>query len=429
MDMDFQDMYDYLLSPEHTAILRVEFAKEQKDTSTKFPAALKDVDFKKAFLMAHTLKGSAGLINEMELVKLATDAESKLKKGLPPDEVTMELLYKELARVLTDIENEDPPRDDCFCNVPKVIDIDDPDERACILIIDDSKTERCALNMMLASRYDIILAHDGEEGKEIAHQNKIDLILLDLKMPGISGFDVLYDLKKAEETSNIPVIIITGSDSTDDEVRGLSLGAADFMRKPLADAIVRLRVNLHLQLRAHIQKIEKLSLIDGLTGINNRRSFDRIMKYEWNRAQRKNEYLGMLLLDIDRFKQFNDNHGHLNGDNCLKIVAKVMTESIVRGSDYVFRWGGEEFVALMPDTSPKGVLAVAERLRQKISETPVQCDNEAVYITASIGAGAVAPVKNDDITKEQAMADAFDKLDKAMYRAKNNGRNRVEAFE
>ncbi|MCL2217465.1 MAG: diguanylate cyclase [Defluviitaleaceae bacterium] len=299
--------------------------------------------------------------------------------------------------------------------------------RKCILIIDDSPLELRTLSMFLSDAYELKVAKSGQEGIEVAQGGDVDLILVDLNMPDKTGFEVLYELKNLPETAQIPVIMVTGSDSTNDEVRGLGLGAADFIRKPLIEAIVNLRVNMHLQLRDHIQTIEKLSLIDGLTGINNRRSFDNAIKVEWSRSLRKREWLGMLMLDIDFFKKFNDKHGHLNGDACLKAVASTMVDTITRGSDYVFRWGGEEFMAILPDTALEGVIAVAERLRKKISQTPVVCDTEVTFITASLGAGAIIPV--DAPPNDKAAQDEFfSQIDKALYRAKSGGRNRVEAI-
>jgi len=303
-------------------------------------------------------------------------------------------------------------------------------EQRSILVVDDTPMQLKALSKILSSDYDVIIAQSGEEGLKLAHENKVDLILLDLNMPDLSGFEVLSRLKESEKTKDIPVIFITGSDSYDDELEGLSLGAVDFIRKPFVGAIVNMRVGLHIQLLEQNTKliqqmkiIEAHSLIDGLTGANNRRAFDRVIKNEWSRALREKEWLGMLFIDIDKFKVFNDTYGHLNGDNCLKAISAVMQQTIKRGGDYVFRWGGEEFAALLPNTSIEGVLNVAENLRSAIAATPIQCDDEITFVTVSIGAGAIIPEGQEHIKGFEIFCT---KLDKALYLAKENGRNRVE---
>ena len=170
--------------------------------------------------------------------------------------------------------------------------------------------------------------------------------------------------------------------------------------------------------------IESFSLTDGLTGVNNRRSFEQIIKAEWNRAKRAKEWLGILILDIDKFKQFNDKYGHLAGDTCLKTVAGVMQKTVTRGNDFVFRWGGEEFAVLLPCSSLEGTVTVAERILENIAATPVQCGCETIFVTSSIGAGAIIPPADADYS--EAFGEFFSNLDKALYRAKMNGRNRVE---
>jgi diguanylate cyclase (GGDEF)-like protein len=236
--------------------------------------------------------------------------------------------------------------------------------------------------------------------------------------------------------AEIPVIIVTGSESSDDEVRGLELGAADFIRKPFVDAVVKLRVDVHLQLRSQLKLVEQFSLVDGLTGIGNRRNFDQTIKSEFRRAARSQRPLGMLMLDIDNFKQFNDEHGHLGGDECLKSVANIMTKTASRGSDFIFRWGGEEFVVLLCETPLEGVISVAERMRKTIEETPVLAGSKVGNITISIGAGVVVPIpiavnpqEFQEIDYTQDIMSFVNNVNKALFRAKEKGRNRIEIFK
>ena len=296
--------------------------------------------------------------------------------------------------------------------------------KQCILIIDDDPIQLMVLGHILFPQYDVKMAKNGEIGLKLAKAHNIDLILLDLVMQGMSGFDVLALLKESDETKNIPVIFVTGSISNEDEAKCLALGAVDYIRKPFTEVVVSLRVKIHLQLIAQMRTIENLSLTDGLTGISNRRSFDQMIKSTWNHTRRAHESLSVLMLDIDKFKQFNDKYGHLNGDSCLKTVATTIQTSLDRKSDNVYRWGGEEFAVILPYTSIDGAILIAERIRENIAATPIELDNnETVYITISIGAGSIAPAHEDS---DSALIDFWTNLDKALYRAKENGRNRVE---
>ncbi|MCL2839256.1 MAG: diguanylate cyclase [Defluviitaleaceae bacterium] len=412
--METQNDYN---PPDLVAMLRSEFIKAQCSTIAKLQEALSTLNYKVAHLLVHTLKGNAGLINESTLVKLALDIVPILKAGQMPEKSMIESLEIELDRVLKDIATSSPAAQsetDVQCKL-----------KYNVLVIDDSPLEIMAAKAMLSKSYNVFTALNSEDGIAIARKNEINIILLDLNMPGKSGFETLSDLKRFPETSKIPVIMATGSESSYDEERALELGASDFISKPFVASIINLRVNMHLQLREYIKSVEKQSLMDGLTGIGNRRAFEQSMRIEWSRATRKSEWLGMIILDIDFFKKFNDTHGHLNGDICLKAVADIMVKSVARGYDYVFRWGGEEFVAVLPDTSPEGVVAVAERIHKNIANTPIKIANETVSITASLSAGAIVP-KPDQVDEKTKQDEFFTKLDEALYRAKEKGRNRVE---
>ena len=296
--------------------------------------------------------------------------------------------------------------------------------KQCILIIDDDPIQLKVLGHILFPQYDVKTAKNGETGLRLAAKYNIDLILLDLVMQDMSGFEVLSQLKASDETKHIPVIFVTGSISNEDEAKCLALGAVDYIRKPFTEVIVGLRVKIHLQLVAQMRTIENLSLTDGLTGISNRRGFDQMIKATWIHTRRANDCLSVLLLDIDKFKQFNDKHGHLNGDTCLKAVANTIKTTLERESDHVYRWGGEEFAVILPYTPIDGAMLIAERIRENVATAPIQLEGgETVHITISIGAGSVAPTYMDS---DKSFVDFWTKLDKALYRAKENGRNRVE---
>ncbi|MCL1885060.1 MAG: diguanylate cyclase [Defluviitaleaceae bacterium] len=297
------------------------------------------------------------------------------------------------------------------------------EEKNIILIIDDDPLMLGALTSILSPHYHVKAARDGETGLLHANKYDVDLILLDVVMRNMSGYEVLKQLKEGEKTMNIPVIFITGNEGKGEEAKALTSGAVDYIRKPVIPEIVTLRVGVHMQLINNMRIIQRFSLTDGLTGVNNRRCFDQQFESEWNRAARNSSPISMLMLDIDHFKKFNDTHGHLNGDHALKTFASILTSTIQRGSDYVFRWGGEEFAIILPETPQDGAICVAEKVRQNVAATPIVMGKDSVRITISVGVASIIP---EPATFPWAAADFCEGLDKALYRAKSRGRNRVE---
>jgi len=300
------------------------------------------------------------------------------------------------------------------------------DKKNIILVIDDDPLMLGALTSILSPKYHVKAARDGATGLVLANKYDIDLILLDVVMKNMSGYEVLAELKENDNTKDTPVIFITGREGTGEEAKALSSGAVDYIRKPIVPEIVTLRVGIHMQLITQMRIIERFSLTDGLTGVNNRRCFDQQLEVEWNRAARNGAPLSMLMLDIDHFKKFNDNYGHLNGDHALKTVANVLTNTIQRGTDYVFRWGGEEFSVILPETPINGAVNVAEKIRTNIASTPIFMGKETVRITTSIGVSTIVP---DPATYPWGAAEFCEGIDKALYKAKSNGRNRVEVAD
>lgn len=295
-----------------------------------------------------------------------------------------------------------------------------------ILIIDDNPMMLGELSRILLPDYHVQAVPDGATGLNIANKDEVDLILLDIVMKDMSGYDVLNELKQNDRTKDIPVIFITGTNGGGEEVRALSSGAVDYIKKPFIPEIVRLRVGIHMRLLTQMRIIERFSLTDGLTGINNRRYFDQQLESEWNRAARNGTPLSILMLDIDLFKGFNDRFGHLNGDTALKTVADVLVKTIRRGTDYVFRWGGEEFAIILPETPIEGAVKVAEKIRANIATTPIIMGKEPASITASLGVASTIPAP---ASFPREAAEFCEKLDQALYKAKHNGRNRVEVIE
>ncbi|AEF81051.1 GGDEF domain-containing response regulator [Leadbettera azotonutricia] len=290
-----------------------------------------------------------------------------------------------------------------------------------VLIVDDEKSDLMLLNRVLSPEYTVFTAKSGTEALSRTERDKPDLILLDIIMPDISGFDVLVQLKEAPATRNIPVIIITGLTSEDDEEKGLFLGAVDYIAKPFKNAIVRARVSTHLQILHHIRTIEHLGLIDPLTDIPNRRSFDDRMAMEWRRAIREKLPISFLMMDVDKFKTYNDTYGHPQGDVLLQTLARIFAGAARRPSDLAARLGGEEFGVLLSNTSAENAKAIAERIRAEVEAMRVPTVDGKTITTATISIGATTCFPADGDNSK----DFISKADENLYSAKTNGRNRV----
>ncbi|MCL2441157.1 MAG: diguanylate cyclase [Treponema sp.] len=289
-----------------------------------------------------------------------------------------------------------------------------------LLIVDDESANLKVLTYILGEDYTIFTSTNGKNAVEKVKEFRPDLILLDILMPDMDGYQTLEEIKKCEELRKTPVIFITGLDSDEDEEKGLSLDAVDYITKPFSPAIVKLRVRNQIQIVNQIETIERLSMIDQLTNIPNRRSFDERLKMEWKQAVRENTPISLLIMDLDNFKNINDIYGHLQGDMVLQAIAEIFIHSFNRPGDFAARWGGEEFVVLMPNTCIKGALEVAERIRQEVENTLFpSLDKSELKITISIGVNSIIPALESSV-------DAFiSSADKALYAAKQTGRNKV----
>jgi len=295
-------------------------------------------------------------------------------------------------------------------------------ERATILVVDDEKTNVLVLKTGLSMYYRVLVAERGEEAITIAENHEPDLILLDIDMPGMSGFEVCRALKSMPETANIPVVFITGRGQVEDEVRGLESGAVDYITRPFEWAIVRSRIKTQIELKRKTDILERFVNIDGLTSIANRRRFDDFISHEWNRSARNGEELSLIMIDVDYFKQYNDNYGHVAGDDCLIAIAHCLHRVMKRSVDLAARYGGEEFVAVLPETPLQGAISVANRIRQSVESLGIPHDysDASTQLTISLG---VATMKVDT---QSSATDLITAADHCLYQAKKNGRNRVE---
>lgn len=296
-----------------------------------------------------------------------------------------------------------------------------PSARQTVLIVDDLPVNVAFASTILEEECNTLTTDNGEEAIRLAIEHQPDLILLDILMPGMNGFEVCRRLKADPRTRAIPVIFLTSLSKEEDEERGLWLGAIDYITKPFSSPVVRARVRNHLELRRQRDLLERLSNVDGLTGIANRRLFDESIQREWLRCQRQGEPLSLLMIDVDLFKSYNDGYGHLAGDECLKRVAGALSHGLARATDVVARYGGEEFACILPVTYVEGAAIVAEQLRASVAGLAIPHAFSSVtdHVTVSIGGAAVFPAPEITLTDFLATAD------RELYEAKRGGRDRV----
>ncbi|MCG8669602.1 MAG: diguanylate cyclase [Pseudomonadales bacterium] len=292
-----------------------------------------------------------------------------------------------------------------------------------VLIVDDEPLNIQVLSQALSPWYRIKAATSGVTALEVASSDDPpDLILLDIKMPEMDGYAVCQKLKRRRSTSDIPVIFITGKNSTEDETKGLELGAVDYITKPFSVPIVMARVRNQIMLKVKTDMLEELISTDSLTEVANRRRFDIVLSEEWRRCIRSNEPLSLLMIDLDFFKNINDSYGHPAGDVCLKEVASILNKSMRRSADTLARFGGEEFVAIVPNADFEAAMHLAERMRKDVEDLRITLPNtqEVVTLTTSIGVTSALPKRGS------SQNELLDVADEQLYKAKHDGRNCVK---
>jgi len=303
----------------------------------------------------------------------------------------------------------------------KMVGIDSTEPQK-VLVADDDAINREVLGELLKPEYTVLLAKNGAQTLERAARHLPDLILLDVVMPDMDGYEVLRRLRADPHTAPICVIFISGLDRPEDEANGLKMGASDYIVKPFNQTVVMARVALHLQLVRQRRMLERLANIDGLTELANRRRFDEMYSIEWQRARRSGAPLSLAMLDIDAFKQYNDCYGHPAGDRALRAVARVAYGAMRRPGDLAARYGGEELVLLMPATDAPTARRIVDELRQAIVALAIAHDASSVLplLTVSMGGATLAPGTGE------LQFELFEAADAALYRAKQAGRNRVD---
>lgn len=294
-----------------------------------------------------------------------------------------------------------------------------------ILIVDDDKPNRKMLKELLQEQAKIIFAKNGEQAKKLARKHHPDLILMDVIMPDLSGFDVIDTLKNDAETMNISVIFITGLANNDDEARGFDLGGCDYIYKPFKSNIVIARVMMHLELIRQRKLLDEIAHIDALTGVNNRRKMDIVLAEEVDVNKQENTSLVVAIIDIDFFKQFNDNYGHGAGDIALRQVGQALCEVCQRPRDFVARYGGEEFVVILPDCDQVNAENILNNLTQAIDDKMIRHEFSSISSLLTISIGAIV-VKS---SVSSSVANIMKQADSLLYQAKKNGRDQWSIAE
>jgi len=319
-----------------------------------------------------------------------------------------------------------------------------------ILLIDDMPENLKLLTESLSKvGYRVRSAISGSRGLKTAKSNHPDLIILDIKMPEMDGYEVCQAFKADPDLCDLPILFVSALDETFDKLKAFQVGGVDYITKPIQIEEVVARVEAHLtiqkqqrilqaeiakrkqielalqeanrQLQAANHKLEWLANIDGLTQIANRRCFDNYLTVEWQRHLREQQFLALILIDIDYFKLYNDCYGHQRGDDCLIQLAQTIAKILQRPTDLVARYGGEEFAVILPNTSSEGALIIAEKIRQMLAllRIPHAQSKVSQYVTLSLGVASL--ISNHDLSPEDLIAQA----DQALYQAKNQGRDRV----
>jgi diguanylate cyclase (GGDEF)-like protein len=295
-----------------------------------------------------------------------------------------------------------------------------------VLVADDDNVNRQVLAELLKPEHTVLLAKNGAQALELAARHLPDLMLLDVIMPDMDGYEVLRRLRSDAQTAHITVIFISGLGRPEDEATGLKMGAADYIAKPFNITVVLARVAMHLQMVRQRRMLEHLAHVDGLTELANRRRFDEVYEAEWQRSRRSGRPLSLALLDIDAFKQYNDHYGHPAGDRALRAVARTTASGLRRPGDLAARYGGEELVLLLPDTDAAQAQQVVRTICATITDLEIPHEASGVCPVLTVSAGGATLNGGGAASSNESCTELFAAADALLYQAKKAGRNRVE---
>lgn len=374
----------------------------------------------------HQLKGASANLSLVTLAALARSIEAELKKERPDSEALTpmiaslhQLMEEVLSRIEVVLSGATTVRQPT--SVPPYAALEVSSNRPKVLVVDDVPENVEVLRTILQDDYQVLTATDGTRGLELAASELPDLVLLDVTMSDMHGYDVCRALHARFATENTPVIFVTSLEESHDEAKGFEVGGVDYITKPVNPIVVRARVGTHIKLKRQADALRRLSSLDGLTGIANRRRFDELLGVNWSRCSRSGGPLALMILDVDFFKQYNDSYGHQMGDECLRAIAGVLTSHTNRIDDLAARYGGEEFVCLLPHTPVEGALTVTRSILASISELglPHRASKVSDMVTASAGVAVAEQFRGES---PQGL---LKRADLALYWAKSNGRNQV----
>lgn len=290
-----------------------------------------------------------------------------------------------------------------------------------VLIVDDQIVNRAIVAAEIEGFCTPVPAESGAKALQLASRLKPDLILMDINMPDLDGFEVCQRLKTNPKTQDIPIIFVSGAGDLASERQGLELGALDYIRRPFNPEILKVRIRNQLDQQRQRRTLEKMSQRDGLTDIANRRYFDLTLSQEWEYMRELQHPLGLLMIDVDAFKPFNDHYGHVAGDRALKLIAQCLEKTLKRSGDLCARYGGEEFACILPHTDNTSARLIAEEICGAVHNLRIRHASSPAnpYVTVSIGCASLVPSNNDSLNRLMILAD------KRLYSAKKTGRNRV----
>lgn len=306
-----------------------------------------------------------------------------------------------------------------------------------ILVVDDSSDSRLLVKALLEEKgySDTILAESAADAMGILisqqadSQNKVDLILMDLVMPEMDGIQACLMFKQDEVLQDIPIIMVTASGEVENLERAFAAGAIDFITKPLkkVELLARVRSVLKMktemdQRKARETELRRLTSLDGLTGIANRRWFDEFLEAAWRQGLKSSQPVSLIMLDIDCFKLYNDNYGHLAGDQCLKKVAKAIQSAVNSPFELAARYGGEEFAIVLTGEDPEHVVRIADNARMAVADLKIPHSKSPVVPTVTVSIGAASIIPSPQTTTQELIEAADD----ALYYAKQHGRNRIQ---
>jgi diguanylate cyclase (GGDEF)-like protein len=302
-----------------------------------------------------------------------------------------------------------------------------------ILYVEDSKTQGSLTKEFLEKNgYEVTWLIEGKSVFRTATTRPFDVILLDRVLPDMDGSEICRQLKHAEDTKGVPVIMLSAKSTTAEKVQGLDAGADDYLPKPYDETELVARIYAALrtkrlqdelrrkndEMKEMLTKVERLSITDTLTGLFNRRRFETVLESEFNKASRYKTPLSCVMIDIDHFKAVNDTYGHAVGDTVIRDLARIIQDKI-RNVDTACRWGGEEFIILAPMTTKSNAIPPARRILQTVSDHAFAGVKDR-NVTVSIGIADLSGSAID--TSDKLIQEA----DMALYAAKKNGRNRIE---